>query len=220
MNKKIAIVHTGFVSIDPLSRAFAEVCSQVDLVNIVDDSLLKEVMAANGPTAKVTQRMCWYFGAAEQLGADLIVNACSSVGEIADVVAKTVRIPVIRIDAGMAEIAVDLGARIALVATAPTTITPSRRLIERIAVEKHKEIEVITRLCANAFPLLSQGDKAGHESAVIDEIYAAAQDADVVVLAQVSMAPLLDKLVGDIDVPVLASPVPGVQQAARVIGIL
>jgi Asp/Glu/hydantoin racemase len=220
MNKKMAIVHTGFVSVDPLACTCADICPQVELVNIVDDSLLRDIMVVGRPTPKIIQRMCWYFAAAEQLGAGLIVNACSSVGEIADIAARTVGIPVVRIDAGMSKAAVDLGTRIALVATTSTTVGPSKRLIESAAKEKQKEVKVTTYLCDNAFKLLSEGDKEGYSSEVIDKIYAVAKENDVIVLAQVSMAPLLDKIGDDMDVPVLASPRRGIREAAHIIGIL
>jgi len=220
MRKTLAVIHTGFVSVDPLTRAFADVAPGLELVNIVDDSLLKETIAMNGPTSKVVQRLCWYFSAAEQLGADAILSACSSVGEITEIAAHTVSIPAIRVDSAMAEMAVDIGSRIALMATVQTTLLPSKRLIERIAADRLKDVTVVPHLCSGAFELLTRGDKSGHDRALIEAIHSAAHDADVVVLAQVSMARLLDVIDGHVGVPVLASPMTGARHAARVLGVL
>jgi Asp/Glu/hydantoin racemase len=211
-------VHTGPVTIEPLAKVFAEVAPDLTLVNIVDDSLLKDVMAVGHVTPKVLQRMCWYFGAAEQLGADAILNACSTVGDASDIAAQTVGIPVVRVDEPMAREAVRIGTQIALMATVPTTVGPSTRLIERCAAKAGKDVTVKARLCSDAFQLLLAGDKAGHDNVLLSQIRDAAREADVVVLAQVSMARLLDSLGDDVGAPVLASPVLGAKEAARVVG--
>ncbi len=44
--KKLAVLHTSFVSIDDLKVLFAEIIPGIEVMNIVDDSLLAEVMRA------------------------------------------------------------------------------------------------------------------------------------------------------------------------------
>lgn len=217
MNSKVAIVHTGPVTIEPLRRTFASLAPDVSVVNIVDDSMLKDAMKAGHVTAKVAQRMCMYFAAGDQLGADLILNACSSVGEAADLAAQTVDIPVVKIDSAMARMAVRKGSRIGLVATTPTTIGPSRRLIEKAARESRIEVEVEPVYCDSAFQLLLEGDERGHDQEVISAIRDVAARTDVVVLAQVSMARLLQSIGIEIDVPVLVSLESGVRDAISVL---
>jgi Asp/Glu/hydantoin racemase len=205
MSKKIAVVHTGPVTVDPIKNTFAALAPELEIVNIVDDSLLKDAMAVGHVTSRIVQRMCWYFGAAEQLGADVVFNACSTVGEASDIAAATIGIPVIKVDEAMAREAASIGERIALIATVPTTIGPSSRLIEKCARAQGKAASVKSTLCSTAFELLLKGDKAGHDNAVIEEITKASREADVVVLAQVSMARLLSSIPDTLGVPVLAS---------------
>lgn len=68
-----------------------------------------------GPSQAVIDRMTLYAKAAEISGADLIVNSCSTVGEVADIYAKEVNVPVMKIDLPMAQEAVRLGTKIALI---------------------------------------------------------------------------------------------------------
>lgn len=60
---------------------------------ITDSTLLDDVRKNGGPTQAVIDRMTLYAKAAEISGADLIVNSCSTVGEVADIYAKEVHIP-------------------------------------------------------------------------------------------------------------------------------
>ncbi len=213
MSKKVAVIHTGPVTVDPIKKNFAAFGPELDIVNIVDDSLLKDAMSVGHVTPRIIQRMCWYFGAAEQLGADLVFNACSTVGEASDIAAATIGIPVIKVDEAMAREASRIGERIALIATVPTTVGPSTRLIEKCAKNQGKTVTVKSTLCSSAFELLLKGDKAGHDRSLIDEVTKAAGEADVVVLAQVSMARLLDSIPSTLGAPVLASLALGVKDA-------
>ena len=82
-----------------------------------------------------------YFQQAESLGVDAILNQCSSVGEVADAIKPFVRVPVVKVDEAMAEKAVSLGKKIAVVATVPTTVGPSVRLVEQKAKEMGIPVE-------------------------------------------------------------------------------
>lgn len=216
MTKKVAVIHTGPVTVEPIQKTFASLASDLTIANIIDDSLLKDAMAEGHVTSRITQRMCWYFAAAEQLEADVILNACSTVGEASDVAAQTVGIPVVKVDEAMARKAASIGENIALIATVPTTVGPSTRLIEKCAREIGRNATVKSILCSSAFELLLKGDATGHDRAVIGEIEKAAKEADVVVLAQVSMARLLD-LMDDPEVPVLASLHMGVESVVSLL---
>lgn len=217
MSKKVAVVHTGPVTVEPVKNTFASIAPELAVVNIVDDSLLKDAMAVGHVTPRITQRICWYFAAAEQLGADVVLNACSTVGEASDIAAQTIDIPVVKIDEAMAREASRIGERIALIATVPTTVGPSTRLIEKCASDMGKRAKVKSTLCSSAFELLLKGDKAGHDRAVIGEIMKAAKEADVVVLAQVSMARLLDSIDSTLEAPVMASLHLGVQDVVSLL---
>ena len=141
MKKSIAIVQTSAVSSAELKALCEEIMPEVTVYQIIDDSLIKEVNANGGPTYGVKRRMYNYYQQAESLGVDAILNQCSSVGEVADAIKPFVSVPVVKVDEAMAEKAVTLGKKIAVVATVPTTVGPSVRLVEQKAKEMGKEIK-------------------------------------------------------------------------------
>ena len=115
--KKVVIIHTSDVSVKDLKKLFTELAPEVCVRNIVDDSLLAEVLEKGGVTTAVKKRICAYALQAEIIGADLIFNQCSSVGEAADVASELVNVPLVKIDEKMAEDACKTGKRIGVIAT-------------------------------------------------------------------------------------------------------
>ncbi|MGI6700510.1 MAG: aspartate/glutamate racemase family protein [Christensenellales bacterium] len=216
MKRKIAIVQTSLVSHKELNAMFAQKAPDIKVYNIVDDSLLHEVSTNGHITAGIVNRMCKYFDAASSLGVDLILNQCSSVGEAAQIAARTVNVPVLRIDQPMAEEAVKLGTRIGVVATVGSTVTPSCNLIKDMAVKANKPVEVIPYLVNGALDVLMREGQAKHNALVKDTVIQCAEECDVVVLAQGSMIILLPVL-NDIKKPVLSSPESGVDRAIELL---
>lgn len=214
--KKITIIHTSLVSHGYLNRLFQEIIPEAKIQNIVDDSLLAEVSEAGYITPSIISRMCKYYQAAEQISSDLIFNQCSSVGEAADIAARTVSVPVLRVDEAMAEHAVTLGRRIAVVATVASTVEPSCALIRQKAACAGVEAEVVPYLVDGAMWALINEGQEKHNRMVKDAVLAAAAACDVVVLAQGSMVVLLPEL-ANITKPVLSSPETGVRKARRML---
>ncbi len=218
-DKTVFIVHTNRLTADVLIPLFEELAPGVRVRNIIDDSILPEVIAHGGLTQSVRERMRTYFGIADSLGADLIFNQCSSVGEAADEAAHLVRTRVIKTDEAMAQAACAAGKRIGVIATLKTTLGPTSRLVSKTAQTMGQEAEVVEHLCEGAFDRLVSGDRAGHDALVIAGIRELAERVDVVACAQGSMAALLDQL-GETRIPVLTSPRSGVQMAADFLATL
>ncbi len=219
MAKKVAVIHTSFVSVNDLKELFKEIMPQVEMVNIVDDSLLAEVKAHGSITPGIVKRICTYAMQAEALGADAILNQCSSVGEAVDVARNMIRIPYIKVDEAMAEEAVKIGGKVSVIATVASTMGPSVRLIKNTAIKMDKKIEVKECLVDGALDvLMKEGNQEKHNRMVLGEIEKVEAESDVVVLAQGSMTVLLPQL-QHIQKPVLTSPRLGVQHVKRVLGI-
>lgn len=206
MAPSVGIVHTSFVSLEDLKALFAEILPGVPLVNVVDDSLLRDVMAAGGVTPAIVRRVCGYVANLESVGVDLVLSQCSSVGEAAEAAARHVAVPVLRIDRPMAEEAVRLGRRIAVIATVASTVAPSVGIVRRAAAEAGRTVEVREHLVDGALRILMEKkDRELHNRLVLEEIRRAERSSDVIVLAQGSMVVLLPYL-GSVKVPVLTSP--------------
>lgn len=214
--KKITIVHTSLVSHAHLNQLFKEIIPEAKIQNIVDDSLLAEVSDVGHVTPGIINRMCKYFQSAELIGSDLIFNQCSSVGEAAAAAAKTVSVPVLRVDEAMAEKAVELGKKIAVVATVASTVEPSCNLVRQKAAAAEKDVEVVPYLVDGAMWALIHEGQEKHNRLVKDTVVKAAEECDVVVLSQGSMVVLLPELT-DIQKPVLSSPEMGVRKARQLL---
>ncbi|WP_407538688.1 aspartate/glutamate racemase family protein [Deinococcus radiomollis] len=215
--KTVVIVHTGPVTVAPLAAQAAELLPGVRIVNLIDDSLLKDVMAAGGVTEAVSSRMNQYYQIGQGMGATAILNACSSVGEVADAAMSSLNIPLVKIDVAMAEAAVSRASRIGVAATVATTLDPTVRLIEKTAARMGKQITVVRKLCEGAFDALLAGNTDEHDRLVGEGLAELAQEAELIVLAQVSMGRVADALGDKITVPVLTSPRLGMERLASVL---
>jgi Asp/Glu/hydantoin racemase len=213
----IVVVHTGPVTIQPIKEQISEQIPEARVINIMDDSLLNDVRAAGHLIPAVASRINSYMSNAQAMGVDIILNACSSVGEAVDSVRNFVSTPIVKIDEAMAEEASTVGRRIGVVATVSTTLEPTVRLIKKKADEHGRPIEITERIAEGAFEALLGGDSAQHDEILKYTISKLAEEVDVVVLAQVSMARLVPQLKG-VRVPVLSSPRSGVAALKRALG--
>jgi Asp/Glu/hydantoin racemase len=127
-------------------------------------------------------------------------------------------VPVLRVDQPMADQAVRTGRRIGVIATLPTTLNPTTDLVRRRAQAAGKEIELTARLCAGAFDALMAGDGARHDAIVAAALRELTAQVDVIVLAQASMARVVDTLTPEErTVPILASPGLAIEHLATVL---
>src|SRR3989337_695766 len=216
--KTLGLIHTSAT----LVPVFAELCSkylpQVKIFNIVDDSLIKNTIACGELTSGTSKRVVNYTGSAEEAGADYILFTCSSIGPAVEIAASLSNIPVLRVDQPMADKAVQTGKRIGVVATLSTTLEPTIDLVKRRAIAAGKEIELVSRLCEGAFDALMSGDAATHDKKVGDVLKQLSKEVDVILLAQASMARVVDTLnEADKRVPILASPGIAIQYLASIL---
>lgn len=216
--KKLGLVHTSAT----LVPVFAQLCKEklpgVETFNIADDSLVKGIREAGSLTPTIARRVAGYLESAELGGADYILVTCSSIGPAVEAAAMQRSVPVLRVDQPMADEAVATGRRIGVIATLSTTLEPTADLIQRRAAIAGKPIELTSRLVEGAFEALMAGDGATHDAKVATALKGLSQQADVIVLAQASMARVVDALApADRRVPILASPGIAVDYLATVL---
>ena len=170
---------------------------------------------AHGPLPRTAARLASYVTAAATAGADAVLVTCSSMGPFAEAARPLVDIPVLRVDEPMAAQAVAHGPRIAVLATLESTLRPTTDLVQRHAARAGAHITVTTTTCPGAHQARIAGDTARHDELVAAEARRLTADHDVLVLAQASMATVVDRMpAGQITVPVLTSPRAGTAQLA------
>jgi Asp/Glu/hydantoin racemase len=217
MVKKVALIHTGFALVDVLKNLFDEIIPDIEMVNILDDSLLREVLKEGKVTKPVIERMISYFKSAEYYKVDAILNVCSSVGEVVDIARMIINTPIIKIDEKMAESAVEKATNIGVAATLQSTLDPTCRLLEKKANENGKKIVLTRTLCPGAFEELMNGNSKKHDEIVLDAINKLSGQVEIVVLAQGSMARLADSLNRELSSRVFSSSRSGVLEVKRIL---
>lgn len=215
--KTVCAVHTAMPMVEATKALFSELLPQVRLINVVDDSLIQDVIQAGGVPAPVARRLETYYAAAVEAGADVIFNTCSSVGEIAARARSSLAIPIVRIDEAMARKAVKMGDRVGVLATLPTTLEPTIRLVQEQAAEAGRSLSVVDGLADGAFEALLAGDADTHDARILETARKLAAEVDLIVLAQGSMARMEEALAKATGKPVLSSPNLGVQSVKAVL---
>jgi aspartate/glutamate racemase len=207
---RVFAIHTATTMVEPITALFKDYLPDVKLNHIADDSLIQEVIAANKVTPMVRKRLLSYYFAAVDAGADIIFNTCSSIGEVAEQARQMITIPLLKIDDPMAKEAVKQASKIAVLATLPTTLGPTANLIKKMATEQNKKIEIIEGLADGAFQALMSGDINKHNNLILEAAKKVSEKAEIIVLAQGSMAKMqlaLEQLTGK---KILSSPLSGV----------
>jgi Asp/Glu/hydantoin racemase len=216
--KRLGLVHTSATLVPVFAQLCKEKLPNVEVFNIADDSLVKGIREAGSLTATIARRVAGYLESAELAGADYIMVTCSSIGPAVEAGARLMGVPVLRVDQPMADKAVAAGKRVGVIATLSTTLEPTGDLIQRRAAIAGKSIELTSYLVAGAFEALMAGDGATHDAKVAAALKELSQQVDVIVLAQASMARVVDSLSpADKRVPILASPGIAVDYLATVL---
>ncbi len=122
--------------------------------------------------------------------------------------------PILRIDEPMAQQAVATGSRIIVAAKLQSALVPTTQIVQRAATDAGKSVELLEILCNDAWSAFEKGDREGYEAEIVRELASASEGADVIILAQASMAGAADKL--DTDIPVLTSPRSGFEATVRI----
>jgi len=211
----LGLVHTSATLVPVFQKLCSEYLPNVNVFNIVDDSLIKDVISRNELTKLTAKRVVDYVGSAELAGADFILVTCSSIGAAVEASAELTSVPVLRVDQPMADLAVKTGKRIGVIATLPTTLGPTSDLVKRRAAIAGKEIELTSKLCEGAFEALMGGDPEKHDEMVAKALIELSSQVDVIVLAQASMSRVVDALQeSEKRIPILASPGLAIQHIA------
>jgi Asp/Glu/hydantoin racemase len=206
---RIALLHTGAVVIPMAGEFVKRELPGVTAINYLDDRIVAD-LGDPDVAASVPRRIAELAQAAVDAGAEAILLTCSSISELAADTAERVGVPILRIDEAMADEAVATGDRIAVLATLPTTCGPTTRLIQERAELAGRAPSITSVVIDGAFEAVASGDRPTHDRLVAAAIERAAADADVVVLAQASMASAASAV--DVAVPVLTSLESGVKR--------
>lgn len=208
----IVFLHTA----RPNVAMFGELMTRLAPSVPVRHELLESVMLEAAGTGALTESMRGQTESAIRTfaadGATLIVCTCSTIGGVAEATVVDRGVRVMRIDRPMAEAAVASGRRIVVAATLQSTVRPTVELMRNVAADADRQIDLVEVMCADAWPHYQRGDHAAYAAAIADAVAAQASGADIVVLAQASMAHAAPLLAAR-GIDAIASPETGVRAA-------
>jgi hypothetical protein len=123
--------------------------------------------------------------------ADAVLLTCSSLGPAASRAAEQTSVPVLRVDAALAEEVVKGGGRVVALCAVATTLEPTRLLFEAAAQATGAAVEV--RLVPSAWDLFKAGQRDRYLALIAEAADRAfGEGIETVALAQASMAGAAD----------------------------
>ena len=217
-HRRLALIHTVTGLVPTFLELSAELLPGVETFDIVDETLLRDATRDGRVSLETARRLFAHLAAAEAHGADAILVTCSSMGNAVDAARPFSGVPLLRVDQAMAERAVERGARVGVLATRWSTLQPTAALIERVAAERGRSVEVRTRLCEGAFEALRAGDATRHDQIVLEGVRDLLGWAQVIILAQASMARVIDSMTDEQrTTPILSSPRLGMERMSEIL---
>lgn len=214
----LVLVHTVAPLIDEFACWCAAMVPNVRIFHVLDEPLIERIHRQGVASDVDAQRLLDHLKYAEQFGADVVLVTCSTVSLLVDSVRGHVAVPVVTIDEAMATEAAGTGPRITLIATNETTLEPSATLILAEASLAGRDVAVEAIVVPEALRALLDGDESTHDRLVAQAIAEAGPRSDVVVLAQASMARVMEAISrSGTTVPVLTSPQFALAEVARVL---
>jgi Asp/Glu/hydantoin racemase len=219
MTQSVTMIHTVSTLVPVFGGLGKELLPDVDVFHVVDESLLTITRRVGALTPATRRRLLGYATAADDLSVDAILVTCSSIGPVVDQVRPFLRAPILRVDGAMADAAVREGRRIGVLATLTSTLEPTRDLIAERARPVGADVTIRAVVADGALEAVVSGDVARHDALVRDALLDLAGTSDVIVLAQASIARVLDGLGSERpSIPVLSSPRLAVERLSAVLG--
>jgi Asp/Glu/hydantoin racemase len=192
---------------------------EIGVIHLTDESLIRNTIAAGKLTRATTRRLVNMIGSAHDGGADAVMVTCSSIGPAVSVARMLFDFPVLRIDEPMAREAIRVGGRVGVAATLRTTLEPTIALVEQTAAQENRAIDIVPSLAEGAFEAVLAGNTERHDAILIESLNQLRSRADVIVLAQASMARVIPQL-GTSGPPILSSPEMAVRNARSIVAAL
>lgn len=215
----VSLIHTVPTVYSTFGARIIEAIPDIKVINTVDEFLASDPAEKGIFTPVNKARLLALVKSSEATDADVILTTCSTLSPVIEQIRPFVTTPIITIDGFMLKKAVAKGKRIAILATAESTLGPTKSQLMLEAHKLNKEISLTEYLCPEAYTAIKARDQETHDTLVLERVKEI-HDQDVIVLAQASMAHL-EKQVSDLTGQiVLSSPSLCIQELTMLLGNL
>ena len=230
----LTFLHTAEVHVETFENLVSNQDAGTSAKHHVNTKLLKDARISGADNPEVIKAVQEEVSELLKNGASLVVCTCSTIGGIVESMSykstmssesykSSTEIQVQRIDRAMADAAVDVPAangtpKIIVVAALESTLEPTQALLESSAKTKGRTIDLSLHHIQEAWQYFEAADEESYWKTIAYHLKRLPQ-ADVIVLAQASMANAVDYC-QDLDTPILSSPALGVSSALKTLKTL
>lgn len=183
MPARIVLIHALAQSVEPINSAFHRVWPDAQCMNLLDDSLSRDLAAGAALDSAMHERFLRLAECAANTGCDGILFTCSAFGPCIETVARRyAHMPVMKPNEAMIVEAARAAGPVGLIATFPPTL-------QSMPTEFPAGVELRTALAEGALDALQRGDGATHDELIAQKARElASEGCKVTALAQFSMA--------------------------------
>ena len=211
---RIALVHATRVAIDPIEQAARHNWPEVETISILEEGLSVDRRKSPLLSDNLSQRIAALTRYAEGTGANGVLFTCSAFGSAIADAAHESKVPVMKPNEAMFDAAYAYGDRIAMIYTFPPAAEGMEQEFQEAALSRGSDAQLRSYFCENALEALQAGRVDDH-NALIGQTAAQIEDADVIMLAQFSMANAADTVRAATSTPILTSPEAAVDEMRR-----
>ena len=211
MSKNLRFFHTGEQHIASFEALMEELAPDVPRDHTVRADLLEAALAVGGFAGEIREDTAKALASVAG-DAALTLCTCSTIGPAVGDIEGATASPVLRIDRPMAERAVETASRITIAACAATTLGPTRELVEMVAAEKGRRVDITFLEIFDAWPFFEKGDLEAYADRIEEALRGLPETTEIVLLAQASMARAGARC-ADLPFPILSSPRLGLEAA-------
>lgn len=203
--RRVAIIYTVRPVLDTFSHQLSALLPfEVTYHHLYDDFLASDPQEKGQFTVQNLNRLFNDLKNCEMTGAELIITTCSTLTPAVQSLRPFFSTPIVAIDDAMCMEAVKNGPAVTVLATARSTIEPTVSHIQEYAAASGASVTVTSSDDEIAYEAMKRGDLATHDQRVLERVRHV-EGADVIVLAQASMAHLAPRCEDIAGIPVLAS---------------
>ena len=210
MTSRIALIHATALAMEPIQHAFERLWPQAQCMNVLDDSLSRDLAQTGRLTPAMVQRFVDLAHYVQGTGCTGVLFTCSAFGSAFEAAAQATGLPTLKPNEAMFEQALQTPAAngrlsLGLVATFEASLGSMGQELHAMAQARGQAIDLHTVFVPEAMADLAAGQAELHHQKIakaLDQL----PRCDVVMLAQFSMAAAQPLAQRQSSVPVLSSP--------------
>lgn len=218
-SKRIVLIHATRVAIDPIDKAAQQSWPDVQLISILEEGLSIDRARSGSLTSNLKKRIVRLARYAEDIGVDGVFYPCSAFGERIDEAAQALNVPVLKPNEAMFKAVFSYGDKVTMIYSFPPSVGSMEEEFKAEAKRRGSKAALTAIFCEHALDAKRDGDHAHHDRLIADTA-ARSEDADVIMLAQFSMASAAALARTRTDIPILTRPEAAISESRqRVSGI-